>query len=74
MAIEGHEKAQITARAGLLRAGTGRAEAVGDSQSIFLTDDEDPNSLGGEFRYTEDPEGERIPEDPPQTPYTNVAK
>lgn len=72
MAISGHLQSQITARAGLLRAGTGRAACVGDAEQIYLTD-EAPNHYAGEFKYTERPTGD-TPEEAPTTAYTEVAR
>jgi hypothetical protein len=74
MAILGYLKAQITARAGVLRAATGRAYSVGGDQDMFLVDVA-PNAYAGEFLYTEEPIN-KVPECDPNTPttFTRVAR
>jgi len=71
MAISGHLYAQITARAGVARAGTARCAAVGDAQQIRVTDNA-PHAYAGEFHYTESPAADD-PEDAATTTYTNIA-
>ena len=70
MPVTSMEKAEITARSGVLRSATGRSGAVGDAQQIY-TADAAPNHYGGEFKYTESPTGDTPESD--STTYTSVA-
>lgn len=71
MAITGHQKAQLTARAGVLRAGTGRAGAVGDTNQVYSA--AGTTHLAGEFLYKEAPAGEDHADAPSPT-FTSVAR
>ena len=71
MAITGHQKAQLIARAGVLRAGTGRAGAIGDAQRYWAS--ATAHHVAGSFKYSESPSGEDH-QDSPTTTYTQVVR